>query len=94
VSLYIEGINEIIDEHQMLILILSFTMFSIIVAFFIFIAAPLFWRINRLRKTYWTELYTLIKSNGMVIKARCTARLVDVHCTDIEDLKRTEMAKS
>jgi hypothetical protein len=62
-----------------LLFVLLLTMFAIITVFLAFIAMPIFLRLNKIRREFWTELFTHLRAVATTIKISCIDRLAQVH---------------
>jgi hypothetical protein len=54
-------------------------MFAIITVFLIFIAMPIFVRLNKIRREFWIELFEHLRQVATNIKISCIDRLAQVH---------------
>jgi hypothetical protein len=54
---------------------LLLSMFAIITVFLIFIAMPIFFRLNKIRREYWLGLFDHIRKISLSVKIQCIDRL-------------------
>jgi hypothetical protein len=65
--IYTAELHTSLGEKEALVLALLISMFAVITMFFVFIALPMFIRLNSIRKTYWMELFARFKTHGRSI---------------------------
>jgi ABC-type bacteriocin/lantibiotic exporter with double-glycine peptidase domain len=92
-EVFVDDIQRDIDAYQVFVLSLACSLFGIVVCFVVFIAIPIFLRVNSLRKKTWEQMMSQIKTKSTAFSMQLLARLSDVH--DMEtDFGRHRDSKS